>query len=70
MMQHVVLCVSQELEIDMSNDHRLRTRMLTHLRPDKQRIKYDMTQANPLQQAVDKRYPQVVDAIIKHISTI
>lgn len=54
----------------MSNDHKLHTSLLTHIKPAIHRIKYDMIQANPLKQEVYKRYPQVVDAISKHISTI
>ncbi|ALH98403.1 TPA: BglG family transcription antiterminator [Staphylococcus aureus] len=65
-----ITCVSQELGIDMSNDHKLHTSLLTHIKPAIHRIKYDMIQANPLKQEVYKRYPQVVDAISKHISTI
>ncbi|HHC9205298.1 TPA: transcription antiterminator [Staphylococcus aureus] len=65
-----ITCVSQELGIDMSNDHKLHTSLLTHIKPAIHRIKYDMIQANPLKQEVYKRYPQVVDAINKHISTI
>ncbi|HDC8403257.1 TPA: BglG family transcription antiterminator [Staphylococcus aureus] len=65
-----ITCVSQELGIDMSNDHKLHTCLLTHIKPAIHRIKYDMIQANPLKQEVYKRYPQVVDAISKHISTI
>ncbi|HDC9189178.1 TPA: BglG family transcription antiterminator [Staphylococcus aureus] len=68
--QEFITCVSQELGIDMSNDHKLHTSLLTHIKPAIHRIKYDMIQANPLKQEVYKRYPQVVDAISKHISTI
>lgn len=68
--QEFITCVSQELGIDMSNDHKLHNSLLTHIKPAIHRIKYDMIQANPLKQEVHKRYPQVVDAISKHISTI
>lgn len=66
----LITCVSQELGIDMSKDNKLHTSLITHIKPAIHRIKYDMLQPNPLRQEVMRRYPQIIEAVSKHISPI
>lgn len=66
----LITCVSQELGIDMSKDNKLHTSLITHIKPAIHRIKYDMLQPNPLKQEVMRRYPQIIEAVSKHISPI
>lgn len=66
----LITCVSQELGIDMSKDNKLHTSLITHIKPAIHRIKYNMLQPNPLKQEVMRRYPQIIEAVSKHISPI
>lgn len=60
----IVLC------IDLTNDRKLINSLLIHIKPALHRLKFEMTQKNPLKDEIYERYYNLVEAIESHIELL
>ncbi|MBO1198719.1 BglG family transcription antiterminator [Staphylococcus simiae] len=62
--------VGLDLGLEFQKDNKLLNSLSTHLKPAIYRIQFDITQHNPLKDEIYQRYPELVEAIQRHISLL
>lgn len=62
--------VSAEIGIDMHKDDKLFDNLLLHMKPALHRLKYRMSQQNPLQEEIYQQYHQLVGIIESQITLL
>lgn len=62
--------VGAELGVDLQNDKRLYRGLLVHLNPAIHRLKFNMTQKNPLKNEVYRRYGHMIEVVERSITDI
>lgn len=70
LLTQLIYRVGAELGIDLQNDNRLYNGLIVHLKPAVHRLKFNMTQKNPLKNEVYKRYRQIFDVIYRNINDV